>query len=136
MAAEELNRLRWRCRRGLRELDLVPECFLDQHGERLQCERLSSMQTFQTLSDNETRDLVRGRTERSDAGLTEAVQWMRSCSDRTGTRCSKRFPQETSRFARGQLISTQQAIGDQAHDTVTRQVVGKDSIAKFQAIGG
>ncbi len=35
MGTEELNRLRWQCRRGPLELDLVLERFLERHGERL-----------------------------------------------------------------------------------------------------
>jgi antitoxin CptB len=79
MAAEELNRLRWQCRRGLLELDLVLERFLAKHGDRLQGEHLRSFQTLLNLSDNEIWDLVRGRTECRDAGLAEIVQWMRNC---------------------------------------------------------
>jgi antitoxin CptB len=79
MAAEELNRLRWQCRRGLLELDLVLERFLARHGDRLQSEHLSSFQTLLNFSDNEIWDLVRGRTECRDAGLAEIVQWMRGC---------------------------------------------------------
>jgi antitoxin CptB len=52
MSAEELNRLRWQCRRGLLELDLVLERFLEKHGDRLQGERLSSFQTLLTFADN------------------------------------------------------------------------------------
>ena len=83
MGAEELNRLRWQCRRGLLELDLVLERFLERHGEQLQGERLSSFQTLLTFTDIELWDLVRARTECRDAALAEVVQWMRSCRDRT-----------------------------------------------------
>ena len=37
---QEWNRLRWQCRRGLLELDLVLERFLEKYGGRLQGERL------------------------------------------------------------------------------------------------
>lgn len=83
MAAEELNRLRWQCRRGLLELDLVLERFLERHGGQMQGERLNSFRTLLTLTDVELWDLVRARTECRDAGLAEVVQWMRSCRDRS-----------------------------------------------------
>lgn len=88
MGAEELNRLRWQCRRGLLGLDLVLERFLEKHGDRLQGERLNSFQTLLTFTDNEIWDLIRARTECRDARLAEVVQWMRNCRDRTGSQCS------------------------------------------------
>jgi antitoxin CptB len=88
MSAEELNRLRWQCRRGLLELDLVLERFLEKHGDRLQGERLSSFQTLLSLADNEILDLIHARAECRDARFAELVQWMRICRDRTGSQCS------------------------------------------------
>ncbi|HUX23700.1 MAG TPA: succinate dehydrogenase assembly factor 2 [Burkholderiales bacterium] len=44
MGAQELNRLRWQCRRGALELDLV----LEKHCDRLQGERLSTFQMLLT----------------------------------------------------------------------------------------
>ena len=83
MTAEELNRLRWQCRRGLLELDLVLERFLEKHCDRLQGERLSSFQRLLAYTDDELWDLVRARTECRDARLAEVVQWLRDCRDRT-----------------------------------------------------
>ena len=84
MGPEELNRLRWQCRRGLLELDLVLERFLEKYGEQLQGERLDSFRTLLTLSDNEILDLVNARTACRDARFAEVVQWMRSSRNRTG----------------------------------------------------
>ena len=78
MDARELNRLRWQCRRGLLELDLLLERFLETHGERLQGERLSSFRKLLAFADNEILDLVHARIECSDARLAELVQWMRN----------------------------------------------------------
>lgn len=88
MGPDELNRLRWQCRRGLLELDLVLERFLEKHGEQLQGERLDSFKTLLALSDNELLDLISARTECSDARHYEAMQWMRNCRDRTGSQDS------------------------------------------------
>ena len=85
---QEWNRLRWQCRRGLLELDLVLERFLEKYGDRLQGERLSWFQTLLTYTDDELWDLIRARTECRDARLTEMVQWMRNCRDRTGSQRS------------------------------------------------
>lgn len=85
---EEWNRLRWQCRRGLLELDLVLERFLEKHGDRLQGEQLRSFQTLLTYTDDALWDLIRARAECRDAGFAEVVQWMRACRDRTGSRNS------------------------------------------------
>ena len=85
MASDLLNRLRWQCRRGLLELDLVLERFLQKFGDRLQGERLSSFQTLLTYTDDELWDLVRARTECRDAQFAELVQWLRGCRNHTGS---------------------------------------------------
>ncbi|MGP1678172.1 MAG: succinate dehydrogenase assembly factor 2, partial [Burkholderiales bacterium] len=76
------------CRRGLLELDLVLERFLQKHCDRLEGERLSSFQTLLTYADNELLDLIRARSECRDARLAEVVQWIRDCRDRTDSQCS------------------------------------------------
>lgn len=85
MSTEELNRLRWQCRRGLLELDLVLERFLERYGDRLQGECMSSFQALLGYTDVELWSLIRARTECSDARFAEVVQWMRDCRDQTGT---------------------------------------------------
>ena len=76
---EDLNRLRWQCRRGLLELDVLLERFLEKHHDQLQGERLSSFQTLLTFTDNELWDLIRARIDCRDARLAEVVQWLRDC---------------------------------------------------------
>jgi succinate dehydrogenase flavin-adding protein (antitoxin of CptAB toxin-antitoxin module) len=88
MGPEELNRLRWQCRRGLLELDLVLERFLEKHGEQLQGERMNSFRALLTLADKDILDLISARSECSEARLAEVVQLMRSCRVRTGSQCS------------------------------------------------
>ena len=82
---EDWNRLRWQCRRGLLELDLVLECFLEKYGDRLEGERLGSFQTLLTYTDDEIWDLIRAHTECRDARFVELVQWLRNCRNRTGS---------------------------------------------------
>lgn len=77
MGAEELNRLRWQCRRGLLELDLVLERFLERHGEHLQGEHLASFRTLLEYPDNDLLDLIRARAECTDSRLAEVLGWMR-----------------------------------------------------------
>ncbi len=58
---EEPNRLRWQCRRGLLELDLVLEHFLERHLDQLQGEYLASFKTLLDYTDNDLLDLIRAR---------------------------------------------------------------------------
>lgn len=83
MNTEELNRLRWQCRRGLLELDLVLERFLEKYPDRLQGEHLNSFKALLAYTDDELWNLVRGRAECSDAQHAEVMQWLRGCRDRT-----------------------------------------------------
>ena len=53
MDAQQLNRLRWQCRRGLLELDVVLERFLERYGDQLQGERLASFETLLNYADND-----------------------------------------------------------------------------------
>ncbi|HEU5284728.1 MAG TPA: succinate dehydrogenase assembly factor 2 [Burkholderiales bacterium] len=59
----ELDRIRWRCRRGLLELDLVLERFLERVYARLTPEERDVFKGLLERSDNELWDLVSGRTE-------------------------------------------------------------------------
>lgn len=79
MGPEELNRLRWQCRRGLLELDLLLERFLERHRDRLQGEHLSSFRTLLAYADNDLLDLIRARTECTESRLAEVLGWMRNC---------------------------------------------------------
>jgi antitoxin CptB len=79
MDEAELKRLRWRCRRGLLENDLVLERFLELHGERLTHGQLEAFNRLLDLEDKRIWDLVSGRREPGDAGLTEVVEMLRGC---------------------------------------------------------
>jgi len=66
------DRLRWKCRRGLLELDLVLERYLRRHpGD----ERLAALLD---LPDNDLWDIVSGRSERYDARFRETVARLRA----------------------------------------------------------
>jgi antitoxin CptB len=79
MTEVEMNRLRWRCRRGLLENDLVLERFLAAHGQRLEGERLSAFETLLDYPDNELWGIVSGGDECRDPALAEVVGLLRNC---------------------------------------------------------
>ena len=74
---EDLRRLRWRCRRGMLENDLVLSRFLERRAGTLDRETLEQLNLLLELGDNELWDLICGRSECSDARLAPALQLLR-----------------------------------------------------------
>ncbi len=73
MERVERERLKWKCRRGLLELDLVLERYLGAHpGDGALAELLD-------LPDNDLWEIVCGRSERYDERHRAIVQRLRSC---------------------------------------------------------
>ena len=56
----EADRIRWHCRRGMLELDLVLSSFLDRHLEGLDRLRLDALHKLLDRPDPELFDLVMG----------------------------------------------------------------------------
>jgi antitoxin CptB len=72
MDAVQKNRLKWMCRRGLLELDIVLERYLAQYPEDREIEGLLA------LADNDLWDIVIGRSDRYDPKLNELVARLRA----------------------------------------------------------
>ena len=78
----ELERLKWRSRRGLLENDLVLQAFYSHYEGALTPERVSGLNTLLEMEDNDLWDLVAGRAELATgaAAQTRAVlQMLRDC---------------------------------------------------------
>ena len=60
-----LNRLRWRCRRGLLENDLFIQKFFQRHGNNLTVGNARAMYEIMRLTDNDLLDILLGRTTKS-----------------------------------------------------------------------
>ena len=67
IAAVEMRRLRWRCRRGLLENDLVLTRVLERHAEGLDAHRLAALNDLLALPDPDLWDFMSGRRECPDA---------------------------------------------------------------------
>jgi len=59
----DLDRIRWRCRRGLLELDLVLEAFLERGYSRLDAGQRRLFNELLEQPDNDLLDLALGRSE-------------------------------------------------------------------------
>jgi antitoxin CptB len=72
----QIERLKWRSRRGLLELDLVFEKFWAS-GEELAPQETQALERLLSLPDNDLLDLVMGRTETGDPEIRAVVQKLR-----------------------------------------------------------
>jgi antitoxin CptB len=58
-----LSKLRWRCRRGLLENDLLIERFFDKHASRLAVRQADALGELMDLADNDLLDLLLRRKD-------------------------------------------------------------------------
>ena len=74
MDAKDLSRLRWRCRRGMRELDVLLLRYLDREFQAAAPSARSAFERLLSAQDPEILDLLAGRAVADDAALNEIVQ--------------------------------------------------------------
>ena len=77
MEPRNLERLKWRSRRGLLELDLVFERFWARKGE-LAPEEARALERLLAMADNDLLDLVMGRAETKDPEDRAMVEKLRA----------------------------------------------------------
>ena len=58
---KELERVRWRCRRGLLELDIVLGRFIEQHYAGLDAEQQAVFDALLDMPDAELWDMITGK---------------------------------------------------------------------------
>ena len=78
MDATRLNRLRWRCRRGMLENDLILARFLDARGDALTEGELTALDRLLDMSDTELWDLLSGRRDPMDAAVKPLLEALRT----------------------------------------------------------
>jgi antitoxin CptB len=72
MDAVARNRLRWKCRRGLLELDLVLQRYLEKNPDD------QSLVPLLDLPDNDLWDIIAGRSDRYDRHFEDTVARLRA----------------------------------------------------------
>ncbi len=78
----ELERLRWRSRRGLLENDLVLQNFYRKFESQLYPERVAGLNNLLDLDDTDLWDLLAGRSELAPGATPQArevLDLLRSC---------------------------------------------------------
>ena len=74
----ELSKLRWRCRRGLLENDLIIDKFFNRYQDTLTVIQAKGMGDLMSLSDNDLLDLLLQRKEPGE--LLEADSRASACT--------------------------------------------------------
>jgi antitoxin CptB len=78
MDATQMSRLRWRCRRGMLENDLILTRFLDARGATMDGDDVAALDRLLDLADGELWDVLAGRKEPQDAALRPLVEALRA----------------------------------------------------------
>lgn len=71
---KELERARWRCRRGLLELDIILQRFMDQYYTQLDEQGLEQFERLLALPDNDLWDLITARQITADDSLQQVLK--------------------------------------------------------------
>jgi antitoxin CptB len=71
------ERARWRCRRGLLELDIILQRFVDKHYEELDEGGLRQFETLLSLADNDLWDMI-AVTEAVDNSANPVLRLLRA----------------------------------------------------------
>ena len=71
---DELPRLRWQCRRGMKELDALLVAYLDSRYVEADAEEKSAFTSFLALPDPVLIDYLLHRKEPEDSAIANVVQ--------------------------------------------------------------
>jgi len=73
----ELQRLRWRCRRGLLELDIVLGRFVEHRYPTLNEQQRIVFDELLDMADNDLWDTVTGNKELAQTHQREVLDWLK-----------------------------------------------------------
>jgi antitoxin CptB len=74
----KLERARWRCRRGLLELDIVLQRFMDSYYVKLDEAELRQFEILLDLPDNDLWDMIALKKEAEDMRLQPVLHLLRT----------------------------------------------------------
>lgn len=75
----EINRLRWKCRRGMLELDLVLNQFLEQDFSALDAGSKQAFETLLEAGDEELWELITNEEASAAPELQAVMDRLRAC---------------------------------------------------------
>lgn len=74
----EMARLRWLCRRGMKELDLLLQNYIEHRYAQAPAADQLAFKSILQLQDPELNDLILGRTESSDKDIQRLILLLRN----------------------------------------------------------
>lgn len=78
----ELSRLRWLCRRGMKELDVVMSTYLESYYADASAEQQRGFKKLLEMQDPELYNLLLGRERVQDPALEPLIEFLRGMSGR------------------------------------------------------
>jgi antitoxin CptB len=75
--AARANKLKWRCRRGMKELDLLLERFIEHHREDLSAGRWPELERLLETEDDRLWVWLQDPSTPDAAGYRELLEWIR-----------------------------------------------------------
>lgn len=69
-------RMRWRCRRGMLELDIVLQRFIDDHYEQLDEHQLKLFEALLSLPDHDLWNIIIGNTKVPDNQFQPVLKFL------------------------------------------------------------
>lgn len=69
----ELSKLKWRCRRGTRELDVLLTTYLEQNYKHAPVAEQQTFQALLELSDNQLQNYLLGEEKPEDGKMLDLV---------------------------------------------------------------
>ncbi len=82
----ELSRLRWRCRRGIKEMDLILQGCLEQNYPTLSAQQKTLFDQILDETDLDILDWILGRAQPDNAEYEELIQLFRQLKPGTPSR--------------------------------------------------
>jgi antitoxin CptB len=74
----ERDRILWHCRRGLLELDLILQRFVETRLDGLSSDEVSALKLLLAFDDNDLFDLVMRRAEPVDTRVVAMLEMLRT----------------------------------------------------------
>jgi antitoxin CptB len=90
--AARVSRIKWGCRRGLLENDLIIQKFFQQHGASLTNEQADALMLLMNLPDNDLLDLFLSRTDPRGEYAVEPVHQLLALMRRPACHQDSREP--------------------------------------------
>ena len=72
-----LERVRWRCRRGMLEMDILLGRFVEQRYVQLDEQQREAFDELLELTDTDLWDLIRSEKEPEQARQREVLEWLK-----------------------------------------------------------